>query len=566
MTASPNSFASVQSELQTAQPVEARGFLAWLRRLLFGDPVTRSVETTVAEMNADQTATASSAEAPATYVTAPGGYRIRIPQPDDVHHGIDAMIPSVRDGLSLIPPLPHVVTELLREIQDPNATAASVGKIAASDPALAASLIRTVNSAAFALHRKITSAHEAVNYLGFSSVKSMVLHLQLEQALGSGGATDPDVQDLWVHSVMVSFIADTLAKRVPDVDRGFATTLGLLHDIGKLVVLTRFPEEAKQLRAIRTAPGEHKQALADERRVLGVTHADLGANVAAKWGLPGDLVRSIRFHHFPHKAFEATDPEQFHKTMFLVQIANQLAKYCYVYTDETEIDVVDPSSLKLLGFGPNLTSLLDDEVRAAASRAIFIAQDQQAFSGVRRFLQLHHGGPAATLLAAAAQTPADAPLQITVDDTAADALLPSSLDAGHDDPDAKHRVRSTVTSTDQGLRSLNQDLNKLLAKTELPGPLQLSMGMTARCVLANIPLDRTEKVELSLVRDGNEGSMVLRASALGFARRFNAEVDPIAARRVLGTEMANVLNLGWFDRISCSADGTTLVFTTKQAA
>ena len=64
--------------------------------------------------------------------------------------------PTVRQALQTVPPLPTVVIELLREVQDPNSTAAGVARIASSDPALAAALLRTVNSSAFALKRKVT--------------------------------------------------------------------------------------------------------------------------------------------------------------------------------------------------------------------------------------------------------------------------------------------------------------------------------------------------------------------------------------------------------------------------
>ena len=132
-------------------------------------------------------------ETDGAFVIAPGGYRIRVPQPDDVHRSIGEMLPSVREGLNLLPPLPRTVTQLLKEVQNPNACAASVACIAASDPALAASLIRTVNSAAFGLLRKISSATEVVTYLGFASVKALVMRLKLYLLLGGKTRSNDDV-------------------------------------------------------------------------------------------------------------------------------------------------------------------------------------------------------------------------------------------------------------------------------------------------------------------------------------------------------------------------------------
>src|SRR5207248_6487104 len=125
------------------------------------------------------------------YVIAPGGYRIRVPRAGDVGNSVGELIPEVRAGLALLPPLPQVVTEILREIQDPRSTASSVAEIASSDPALAASLLRMVNSAASGMARKTTSVSEAVSYLGFAIVRSLVVKLRLADVLpvkGEGAA------------------------------------------------------------------------------------------------------------------------------------------------------------------------------------------------------------------------------------------------------------------------------------------------------------------------------------------------------------------------------------------
>jgi len=143
------------------------------------------------------------------------------------------VLPSVRQGLAEVPPLPHVVRELLKELSDPSSTARSVARIATTDPTLAAALIRTVNSAALGLRRKINSVTEAVSYLGYSVVRSLVVRMRLEQILPTrGGQAGYDAEDLWIHSLAVAQAADCLAERIPGVDRGFVSTLGLLHDIG----------------------------------------------------------------------------------------------------------------------------------------------------------------------------------------------------------------------------------------------------------------------------------------------------------------------------------------------
>jgi putative nucleotidyltransferase with HDIG domain len=495
-----------------------------------------------------------------TFVVAPGGYKIRVPKKDDVHTSIGDMMPSIKEGLNLVPPLPHVVAQLLKEIQDPNATAASVGDIAASDPAMAASMIRTVNSAAFGLSRKITSVAEAVNFLGFTSVKSMVLRLQLEQTLGGAAKkNNEDVEDLWIHSLVVSYIADTLARKVSGVDRGFVTTLALLHDIGKLVVQTQFPHEAAQLRG---SSGD-ESPLSREVRVLGVDHATLGANLAAKWGLPGDLVQALRWHHHPERAFSSTDPKPLHQAMYLLQVANQLSKYVYVYQDETEIDAISDEAFDLLGFKHDLTALLTPEVRAAASRAIFFADDgsRRSATAVRRFLRLNRGEQAAALLATLAGTEGGQ-AQVEVEDVLCETLF-AEAEGEHEGSLKISRLH--IAATEAGVGVLIRDVLKAQAALPLTSDARLSLGLIARCVLANAVGQRGEWIDVVHAVDGRAIRFAVRCPSISFERRFGAECDPDIAFAALDSELANVLNLGWFDSIGTSSDGNTLIFTVKSA-
>ena len=530
-------------------------FVAAIHRMLFGSAPKQSAIERAADIVANDLLPPNDDASPG-FIIAPGGYRIRVPQRDEVHQTIDNMLPSVRQGLDLVPPLPTVVAELLREVQNPSASAASVADILSSDPALVASLIRTVNSAAFGLYRKITSVTEAVNYLGFASVKAMVLRLQLDRVLNSKNPSSGDVEDVWIHSLVVSYIADCLARRVSGVDAGFVSTLGLLHDIGKLVTLAQFHEQSEAIKN----QGDGETSLDRETKIMGVDHAVLGATLAAKWKLPGDLVRAIRWHHIPERAFEAGDPKQLHQAVYLVQIANQLAKYCYVYGDETEIDAVSDAAFESLGLKNDLFALLDTDVRAAASRAIFFATEGSARppTAVRRFLTLHRGESAVKLLETAKRSQV-APTVELLDST--DDLFDAP------EPDGATRWRATVVTHENAVRALLADLHKQLALPEgshghhaTANDAAFAMSMIGKSVLANTVGHAPVKVDAVVLREGQSVKLAIRSDCLAFSTRLAEEVDTTTARRVLDAELANLLNLHWVDSIGCSADGSTLVF------
>ena len=217
-----------------------------------------------------------------TFVVAPGGYRIRVPQADDLHESVGQMLPSLVEGLSLVPPLPAVVVQLLKEIRDPNASAASVAEIAASDPAMAASLIRTVNSAAFSLNRKITSVSEAVNYLGFSSVKSLLLRLKLDETLGS-------------EAILLGRVTyDGFADAWPTRDDTFADKLNSMpkYVIGSSADAARWNNST----VLEGDPVQAAKRLRDEHSGDIVVH---GSAQLAQTLLEHDLVDELRLMVFP---------------------------------------------------------------------------------------------------------------------------------------------------------------------------------------------------------------------------------------------------------------------------
>ena len=296
------------------------------------------------------------------------------------------IVGAIRQGLGDVPPLPHVVRELLRELADPGSNARSVARIAATDPALAAGLIRTVNSAAMAVRRKVTSVTDAVSFLGYGTVRSLVIRTRLENVLPArGGQAAYDAEDLWVHSLAVAYAAEVLADRLPGIDKGFVSTLGLLHDIGKLAINSYFPRSADE---IRTPSPDHpgESFLDRERRVLGGDHAEIGATLARHWKLPAELCEAIRWHHDPERMPD-TLSEATRAAAIVVHVANQLTKYCYVYSDNVEVDIVPPELLRRVGLPGPLARLLNSPIRRAISRAVFFA-DESTSGGSGRELGL----------------------------------------------------------------------------------------------------------------------------------------------------------------------------------
>jgi putative nucleotidyltransferase with HDIG domain len=541
-----------------SQPAGFGQWLAALLKRLFGGGAAGPVDAPVSSSR-----TNSDDKEDGEFVIAPGGYQIRIPHADDMTTSVGDVLPEVRQGLNLLPPLPMVVLELLKEIQNPNSTAASVAQIAANDPSLAASLLRTVNGAASGLSRKVTSVAEAVSYLGFGVVRSLVVQLRLEQVMPlRDAAAAVETEDLWVHSLAVSYIADALAERIGDVDRGFVATLGLLHDIGRLAIVAQFPDRAAALHRAAQDPSESR--MDRERRAFGADHAVLGATLALRWKLPADLTQAIRWHHQPEKAFEAHDPLPIRKAVHLIQLADQLAKYCFAYSTDMEIEMPPQATFDMLGLSASIPRLLDARIRAAAGKAILFADEssKRPATAVRPFLKLTPAAEAQQVVGRLGAA-TEGQSRIAVGDRGSALFEANTTICRHSQQATSlshESPRLQAPASAEGIEWLTKAVISQWENQSIPPRQYAPMRTALRALLANLVQPGTD-IEVVHQRSDGQLEVAVRSMMLSFAHRIPqspADIGP----RLLESELANLLNLGWFD-IETSADGAILFLRSR---
>ena len=196
--------------------------------------------------------------------------------------------------ISSLPSVPSLYNELLDEIESPQGTTARVGEIISRDPAVAAKFMQLTNSALFGLRQPVSSPAQAVSLLGMEHIKSLVFSNQVLSASDS----DSTALDLIMsHSLQVGLMARAIAHHEQAEDAQFneAFTAGLLHDIGKMVLLEAAPEKAAEAQELAEAEGiEMWEA---EHQILGASHDLLGAHLLALWGLPQAIVDAVASHH-----------------------------------------------------------------------------------------------------------------------------------------------------------------------------------------------------------------------------------------------------------------------------
>lgn len=204
------------------------------------------------------------------------------------------------------PPLPHTVesvSNLLSEMGvEPNTL--ELAKIVDSDPMVAASVLRRINSAYYGVRRRIASVQKAVMLLGFLEVANLVLTAGMVQLEETFGAEEPSAMfdHLMRTSIGTAQYARELANHLNLPCEGPAFTAGLLHAVGRLIMLHNDGEAYRTLWDAESGP----PSMDREQQHFGIDHARLGAIAADEWKLPGMLIKAIRYYPAPEK-LEASD-------------------------------------------------------------------------------------------------------------------------------------------------------------------------------------------------------------------------------------------------------------------
>jgi HD-like signal output (HDOD) protein len=198
-----------------------------------------------------------------------------------------------------LPTLPALYQQLTAELQKEDTSMERIGEIISRDIGLTSKILQLVNSAFFGLPQPISSSSEAVMYLGLSTVRSLVLALQVFSQFKNppveGFSLDAIANHCWITAVMARRIARVQIRDMKMIDQCFLA--GLLHDVGRIILAAGLPEQYARL---WSAAGQQGLPLWQaEQAEFGATHADVGAYLLGLWGLPDPVIEAVALQHSP---------------------------------------------------------------------------------------------------------------------------------------------------------------------------------------------------------------------------------------------------------------------------
>ncbi len=200
-----------------------------------------------------------------------------------------------------IPSLPDVAVRVMRMTRDPDVTSNQLTDVISQDPGMTSKILRLCNSAYYGLPRVISSLTQAILYLGFHTVRNLVLTCAISDLLGGDRAIyGHGPGGLWACSFAGATASQQLCRRVRVSLHDTAFTAGLLRDIGKVLIHRQIKDTESTLIEMMTDRGLTLREA--ERQTLGYTHTEIGAALADHWSFPYELVHAILHHHQPSGA------------------------------------------------------------------------------------------------------------------------------------------------------------------------------------------------------------------------------------------------------------------------
>jgi putative nucleotidyltransferase with HDIG domain len=206
---------------------------------------------------------------------------------------------KIYSKIDSLPVLPIVIPRVLNLLENRDACTAEIVDTISHDPSLTSKILQVANSAYYGFPQKITSLEQAVPLLGFNMVKSLVLSIGVVKSHSpSNGSPFFSHKNLWVHSLAVATVMRTLGKQVLDQqeDPEYLFIIGLLHDIGKIVLDSFFPVEFNKALQLEEENRFLPLFLA-EQQAIGIDHGEIGALLLSRWRFPPNLVSPILSHH-----------------------------------------------------------------------------------------------------------------------------------------------------------------------------------------------------------------------------------------------------------------------------
>jgi len=234
--------------------------------------------------------------------------RLLVEQGEDLEEDFNPLsVPQLLSGNTELVSLPTVYSHIVAALNDQASSAQKIAEAVSKDASLTVRLLRLVNSPIYGFPGKIDSISRAVSLVGTNEISALALGVTVVRQFDKIPSELLDMNSFWRHSIHCGLFAKELAVHLGEQGTEKYFTGGLLHDIGRLIMLERMPKQYG--RAVAYGRREHLPMYRAEQDCLQTDHSILGKLLTMRWRLPPELIRMISGHHSPsanHYALESS--------------------------------------------------------------------------------------------------------------------------------------------------------------------------------------------------------------------------------------------------------------------
>lgn len=213
----------------------------------------------------------------------------------------DSAIRRIVQGVDRIATLPTIYANVNELVDSPTSSASDLGRVISGDQSFTARLLRLVNSAFYGFPSRIDTVSRAVTIIGFKQLKELVLATSVMRMFKNmGNGISLNMEEFWKHNIACGLASRILAINSGQENPESYFVAGLLHDIGRMVLLDQYTDA--YLQVLSTVRGKHLLVFETETDILGFTHAAVAKELISLWNLPDTLKTAVGYHHNPNQA------------------------------------------------------------------------------------------------------------------------------------------------------------------------------------------------------------------------------------------------------------------------
>ena len=205
-------------------------------------------------------------------------------------------IRSEIDQINEIIPFPAVVTEILTALRTDDVATQKISRLIESDAALTTNILRAANSPLYGIRGHVSTVGSALTLIGLEETSRLLLTYHMKQRLIFLNMQQwGNLELLWKHSIATATLSRIIVRHFKLKTGEKEFTAGLLHDMGKLVLIQYFSDSLSVTEQMIKELSMHD--VEAERQTLAISHTEIGAQLGEKWSLPREYVEVMECHH-----------------------------------------------------------------------------------------------------------------------------------------------------------------------------------------------------------------------------------------------------------------------------